>query len=61
MPLPCCFAKNLWAPLPSGMTRRECRKHNIPISTLDYWRSAHKRKSSLVEVAVEAPQPAPRR
>lgn len=43
----------------SGMTRREyCRQHNIPISTLDYWRRVHKRKPKLVQVAVEALQPA---
>jgi hypothetical protein len=41
----------------SGMTRREyCVQHNIPISTLDYWRRGHKRKPKLVEVAIE-PQP----
>jgi len=39
----------------SGMTRREyCGKHNIGISTLDYWRRAHKSKPKLVEVAIEA-------
>jgi transposase-like protein len=38
----------------SGMTRREyCQKHNIPISTLDYWRGIQKRKPRLVEVAIE--------
>ena len=38
----------------SGMTRREyCAKHDIAISTLDYWRS--KRKSrNWCEVAMEA-------
>jgi transposase-like protein len=43
----------------SGMTRREyCEKHNLAITTLDYWRSKHqKQKPRLVEVAVEAPQP----
>jgi transposase-like protein len=42
----------------SGMTRRQyCEKHNIPISTLDYWRGVQKRKPRLVEVAVEAQQP----
>jgi hypothetical protein len=40
-----------------GMTRREyCEKHNIGISTLDYWRRAQKSKPKLVEVAIE-PQP----
>lgn len=43
----------------SGMTRREyCHKHNISISTLDYWRGVHKRKPRLVEVAVEEQQAA---
>ena len=38
----------------SGMTRREyCEKHNVPITTFDYWRSAQKRKPKLIEVAVE--------
>ena len=38
----------------SGMRRREyCEKHNIGISTLDYWRRAQKRKPKLVEVAIE--------
>ena len=40
----------------SGMTRREyCEKHNIGISTLDYWRRAQKSKPKLVEVAIEEP------
>jgi hypothetical protein len=40
--------------LKSGMTRREfCEKHNIPITTFDYWRRAQKRKPKLVEVAIE--------
>lgn len=39
----------------SGMTRREyCAKHDIAITTLDYWRQAQKRKSKLVEVAIDA-------
>ena len=39
----------------SGMTRREyCEKHNVPITTFDYWRRAQKRMSRLVEVAIEA-------
>ena len=38
----------------SGMTRREyCEKHNIPVTTLDYWRRAQKSKPKLVEVAIE--------
>jgi hypothetical protein len=38
----------------SGMTRRQCsEKHNIPISTLDYWRRIPKNKTRLVKVAVE--------
>jgi hypothetical protein len=38
----------------SGMTRREyCEKHNIPITTLDYWRRADKSKLKLVEIAEE--------
>jgi transposase-like protein len=42
----------------SGMTRRQyCEKHNIRITTLDYWRRVHKRKLRLIEVAVET-QPA---
>ena len=39
----------------SGMTRREyCEKHNIAISTLDYWRRIQRSKPRLVQVAVEA-------
>jgi hypothetical protein len=38
----------------SGITRREyCEKHNISITTLDYWRRAYKSKPKLVEIAVE--------
>ena len=38
----------------SGMTRREyCEKHNIPVTTFDYWRRARKSKPRLVEVAIE--------
>jgi hypothetical protein len=38
----------------SGMTRREyCEKHNLAITTLDYWRRAQKKKPQLVEVALE--------
>jgi transposase-like protein len=43
----------------SGMTRREyCAKHGMAITTLDYWRRAHRQqKPRLVEVAVEPAQP----
>jgi hypothetical protein len=43
----------------SGMTRREyCAKHNIAITTLDYWRRAQRRrKPKLVKVAIEEAQP----
>jgi len=43
----------------SGMTRREyCAKHGMGISTLDYWRRAHrKQKPRLVKVEVEPAQP----
>jgi len=38
----------------SGMTRRAyCEKHKISITTLDYWRRAHKTNPKLVEVAIE--------
>jgi hypothetical protein len=38
----------------SGMTRREyCAKHNIALSTFDYWRA--KRKPKLARVAIEPP------
>ena len=39
----------------SGMTRREyCAKHGIGMSTLDYWRSAQrKRKPKMVQVVLE--------
>jgi hypothetical protein len=40
----------------SGMTRREyCEKHDIGISTLDYWRRTQRNKPRLVEVTVEKP------
>jgi hypothetical protein len=35
------------------MTRRECEKHNLPLTTLDYWRRTCKTKPRLVEVAIE--------
>jgi transposase-like protein len=43
----------------SGLTRREyCAKHGIAITTLDYWRRAHrKQRPKLVEVAIEQAQP----
>jgi len=42
----------------SGIKRREyCEKHDIGISTLDYWRRAQEGKPKLVEVAIEG-QPA---
>ena len=39
----------------SGLTRREyCAKHNVAVTTLDYWRRMQKdRKPKLVEVAIE--------
>jgi hypothetical protein len=41
--------------LKSGMTRREyCAKHSIAMTTLDYWRRAHrKQKPKLVRIAIE--------
>ena len=42
----------------SGMTRREyCARHNIALSTLDYWRL--KGKPKLVRVEVEGQQCGP--
>ena len=43
----------------SGMTRGEYgAKHNIAVTTLDYWRRAHrKEKPRLVEIEVEQAQP----
>ena len=42
----------------SGMTRREyCAKHGVTMTTLDYWRRAHrKQKPTLVSVAIEEGQ-----
>ena len=39
----------------SGLTRREyCAKHGVAMTTLDYWRRAHrKQKPTLVPVAIE--------
>jgi transposase-like protein len=38
-----------------GLTRREyCAKHGVAMTTLDYWRRAHrKQKPTLVPVAIE--------
>jgi transposase-like protein len=43
----------------SQMTRREyCAKHGVAMTTLDYWRRAHrKQKPRRVEIAVEQAQP----
>jgi transposase-like protein len=43
----------------SGMTRREyCGKHGVAVTTLDYWRRAHrKQKPRLVEVSLEQAEP----
>jgi len=43
----------------SGMTRREyCAKHGVTMTTLDYWRRAHrKQKPTLVPVAIEEARP----
>jgi hypothetical protein len=40
----------------SGLSRREyCAKHNLAVTTLDYWRRRQMdRKPKLVEVAIEA-------
>lgn len=39
----------------SGLTRREyCAKHNIAVTTLDYWRRVQRdRKPKLAKVAIE--------
>jgi transposase-like protein len=44
----------------SGMRRREyCARHGVAMTTLDYWRRAHrKQKRMLVEVELEQAQPA---
>jgi len=38
-----------------GLTRREyCAKHGVAMTTLDYWRRAHReQKPTLVPVAIE--------
>jgi len=44
----------------SGQTRRQfCAKHNIPLSTLDYWRQQLRTKARLVKVEVARPEAAP--
>jgi hypothetical protein len=44
----------------SGLRRREfCRRHHIPVTTLDYWRRVQSRQARLVEVEVVAREPAP--
>ena len=42
----------------SGLTRREyCARHRVAMTTLDYWRRAHRKpKPRLVEVEVEPAQ-----
>ena len=43
----------------SGLRRQEfCRRHHIPVTTLDYWRRVQSRQAGLVEVEV-AREPAP--
>jgi transposase-like protein len=40
----------------SGLSRREfCKRINIPVTTLDYWRWKKAQKTRLVEVAIEKP------
>jgi hypothetical protein len=40
----------------SRLTRREfCHRHDIAVTTFDYWRRIRKSKPRLVRVAVEAP------
>ena len=43
----------------SGMRRREyCAKHGVALTTLDYWRRAHRnQKPTLVPVAIEEARP----
>jgi hypothetical protein len=42
----------------SGLTRREfCQRHDIAVTTLDYWRRAQTRAARLVEVKVAARMP----
>ena len=44
----------------SGLTRREfCRRHDIAVTTLDYWRRAQSRPARLVKVEVAGKEPAP--
>jgi hypothetical protein len=42
----------------SGLTRRAfCEQHNIPITTLDYWRRAKRRSPRLIAIEVESLEP----
>jgi transposase-like protein len=44
----------------SGLTRREfCQRHDIAVTTLDYWRRAQSGPARLVKVKVAASEPAP--
>ncbi len=44
----------------SGQTRREfCEGRGIAVTTFDYWRRIHARRSKLVQVEVTAPEPGP--
>ena len=44
----------------SGLKRREfCQRHQIAMTTLDYWRRAQSRQPHLLEVEVAASEPAP--
>jgi transposase-like protein len=43
----------------SGQTRQEfCQRHQIAVTTLDYWRRAQSRSARLVKVEVAASKPA---
>ena len=44
----------------SGLTRGEfCQRHDIAMTTLDYWRRAQSRPARLVKVKVAGREPAP--
>jgi hypothetical protein len=44
----------------SGQARREfCEGRGITLTTFDYWRRIHARRSKLVQVEVTAPEPGP--
>jgi len=44
----------------SGLTRREfCGRHDMALTTLDYWLGAQSRPARLVKVKVAASEPAP--